>query len=119
VAEDGAPGNRYGLISRSGLLLAETSVRGIATEGLQSLLDTLIADRRADGIDYLHGAAETVRVALADDSGAPRVGLLLPPVGKSDLFAGVARSGPLPRKSFSMGEAEEKRFYLECRLIFG
>jgi len=124
VAEDGTAGNRYGLVSRSGMLLAETSARGIATEGLQSLLDAFILGRQADssqaaGIDYLHGTAETVRVALADDSGVPRVGLLLPPVGKSDLFAGVGRSGPLPRKSFSMGEAEEKRFYLECRLIFG
>ncbi|MDR2101904.1 MAG: DUF1015 domain-containing protein, partial [Treponema sp.] len=46
-------------------------------------------------------------------------GLLLPPIKKSGLFQTVARRGPLPRKSFSMGEAPEKRFYLECRRLFG
>jgi len=119
VAEPLAAGRRYGLVSRTGLLLVESSAPGIATEGLQNLRDAVVAARQADSIDYLHGSAETVRVALEAGATAPRVGLLLPPVGKSDLFASVARSGPLPRKSFSMGEAEEKRFYLECRLIFG
>jgi hypothetical protein len=46
------------------------------------------------------------------------VGILLPPVKKAGLFQTVARSGPLPRKSFSMGEGIEKRFYLECRRLF-
>ena len=55
---------------------------------------------------------------LYEDGETVRTGILLPPVGKADLFATVARSGPLPRKSFSMGEAVEKRFYLECRRLF-
>jgi hypothetical protein len=46
------------------------------------------------------------------------VGILLPPVKKSGLFETVARFGPLPRKSFSMGESVEKRYYLECRRLF-
>ena len=44
-------------------------------------------------------------------------GLHLATLGKSELIGRVARSGPLPRKSFSMGEADEKRFYLEARRI--
>jgi hypothetical protein len=39
-------------------------------------------------------------------------------VQKAGFFETIARSGPMPRKSFSMGEAEEKRFYIECRKLF-
>ena len=45
------------------------------------------------------------------------MGLLLPPLEKGDLFRGVVLGGVLPRKTFSMGHAEEKRYYLECRRI--
>ena len=45
------------------------------------------------------------------------VGLLLPPREKGDLFRGVVLGGVLPRKTFSMGHAEEKRYYIECRRI--
>ena len=42
---------------------------------------------------------------------------LMPPFAKSDLFKGVVMGGVLPRKTFSMGHAEEKRYYIECRKI--
>jgi len=45
-------------------------------------------------------------------------GILLPPIDKASFFATIEKNGPLPRKSFSMGEADEKRFYLECRKLF-
>jgi len=45
------------------------------------------------------------------------MGFLLSPMDKSDLFRTVIADGALPRKTFSMGEAEEKRYYLECRKI--
>jgi hypothetical protein len=45
------------------------------------------------------------------------VGIHLAAVGKSDLLRMVVREGPLPRKAFSMGEADEKRFYVEARRI--
>ena len=45
------------------------------------------------------------------------VGALMPPFAKSDLFLGVAKGGVLPKKTFSMGHAEEKRYYMECRRI--
>ncbi len=128
VAAEGVGHTRYGLVSPSGCLLVETAAQGVSTEPLQPLLDSFVASAPGRTIDYLHGADETVRVALQGGSSpadAPRgtaapgaVGILLPPVGKSSLFATVARSGPLPRKSFSMGEAVEKRFYLECRALF-
>jgi hypothetical protein len=118
VAEDSIGHTRYGLVSADACLLIETATSGVSTESLQPILDTFVAASKTRSIDYLHGSAETIRVALSPSSGSHAVGILLPPVGKADLFSTVARSGPLPRKSFSMGEAIEKRFYLECRSLF-
>ena len=107
----GVFGNRYALI--------ETSAGGIATAELQPLLDRHLEQAAKGGmplsIDYIHGGEELFRLASASGQ---TVGILLPPVKKAGLFETVARSGPLPRKSFSMGEAVEKRFYLECRRLF-
>jgi uncharacterized protein (DUF1015 family) len=86
----------------------------MATEPLQPLLDRLV-EEAGGGIDYIHGKDELFRIVSGE---RPAVGILLPPVEKPGLFQTVARTGPLPRKSFSMGEAYEKRFYLECRKLF-
>jgi len=93
----------------------------IATAGLQPLLDNFVEQRLAEAnrncsIDYIHGEEEVIR--LAEDTTRKAIGIILPPVRKDGLFKTVAQSGPLPRKSFSMGSAEEKRFYLECRRLF-
>jgi hypothetical protein len=111
-------GNRFGIVSGNRYALAETSAGGIATASLQPLLDKAVnGSGGALSIDYIHGEDELFRLACAP--GKPATGILLPPVRKAGLFETVARSGPLPRKSFSMGEAEEKRFYVECRKLFG
>jgi hypothetical protein len=99
-----------------GLITIETSSTAIAAAGLQPPLDDF-AGASGASIDYIHGEAELVR--LAADPARPAVGLLLPPIHKAGLFKTVAATGPLPQKSFSMGLAEEKRFYLECRKLFG
>ena len=55
---------------------------------------------------------------VAHRAGQPgQVGLQLDTVGKSELLKRVVLEGPLPRKTFSMGEAHEKRFYIEARRI--
>lgn len=115
VSDPNAPKTRFGLVSADKILLVETDAAGLSTDALQPILDRFAAAKKGRSIDYLHGAEETIRVGSARGA----VGILLPPIGKSDLFATVAKSGPLPRKSFSMGEAVEKRFYLECRKLFG
>ncbi|MDR3052179.1 MAG: DUF1015 domain-containing protein, partial [Oscillospiraceae bacterium] len=64
-------------------------------------------------IDYIHG--EDTLQALC---GAPdRLGFLLPALDKAALFPAVRAGGALPRKTFSMGEAREKRYYMECRAL--
>jgi hypothetical protein len=116
---DNTAGNRYGLIGEGRYILVETGTTGIATGELQPLLDRFISAGARNGglgIDYIHGKEELFRIAAGKEK--PAVGLLLPPVQKAGLFRTIARSGPLPRKSFSMGEAVEKRFYLECRRLF-
>ena len=64
-------------------------------------------------IDYIHGD-DTAR-ALGEKPNC--AGVLLPPVEKSGLFLSVLKNGALPKKSFSMGNARDKRYYLECRRI--
>jgi hypothetical protein len=120
VGDPAAPRNRLGIIAGGDRILVETDASGLATGFLQPLLDRWRGDQTAAGwspsLDYIHGEDELFR--LADNRFAPALGILLPPVKKSGLFQTVAASGPLPRKSFSMGEAMEKRFYLECRELF-
>ena len=62
-------------------------------------------------IDYIHGE-ETLR-SLARQAGA--IGFVLPPVSSEDLFRSIVRGGVLPRKTFSIGSASEKRYYMEAR----
>ena len=63
-------------------------------------------------VDYVH---DEPAVRALCKKGA--VAFLMPPFAKSDLFKGVVMGGVLPRKTFSMGHAEEKRYYIECRKI--
>ncbi|MDR0657018.1 MAG: DUF1015 domain-containing protein [Treponema sp.] len=114
VKDGKARGSRYGILSAGGrkISLVESSETGISTTALQPLLDSFVRETGC-GIDYIHGSGEVFR--LAESGGA--TGILLPPVRKNGLFETVARTGPLARKSFSMGEAAEKRFYLECRKL--
>ena len=80
----------------------------LAVGALQTLLDSYGAKT-----DYIHGE-DSVRELSASDG---NVGFLLTSMDKNDLFPTVAEKGALPRKTFSMGEACEKRYYMECRVI--
>ncbi len=84
----------------------------LAVGVLQSFLDGYLAGHPGE-IDYIHGEQVTRRLSAAPDA----VGFLLPPMEKRQLFRGVIADGALPRKTFSMGHAQEKRFYLEGRRI--
>ncbi|MBQ6692770.1 MAG: DUF1015 family protein, partial [Clostridia bacterium] len=76
-------------------------------------LDVMLKEMSGVTIDYIHGA--DVVYDLGSKSG--NMGFLLPPMAKSAFFPTVVFDGALPRKTFSMGEANEKRYYLECRKI--
>ena len=66
-------------------------------------------------VDYIHGAQAACQIAAEHDG--PAVALLMPEFAKADLFKGVVLVGVLHRKTFSMGHAEEKRYYNECRAL--
>ena len=76
---------------------------------VQALLDK----RESLNLDYVHGE-DAVRELVKKGQA---VGILLPPMDKAALFPAVTQNGPLPRKTFSMGEANEKRYYMEARRI--
>lgn len=80
---------------------------------LQAFLDPFIKEGGADKIDYVHGM--DVVCSLGTQPG--NAGFYVPGMNKSDLFKTVVLDGALPRKTFSMGEAKEKRFYMEARKI--
>ena len=84
----------------------------LAVGTAEAFVGHFLAGHPGAAVDYIHGA-DTVR-ALARKGG---VGLLMPDFAKSDLFKGVVLGGVLPRKTFSMGHAQEKRYYMECRDI--
>ncbi len=79
---------------------------------LQGWLDSYL-EQHGGTVDYIHG--EDVTRTLAKQPGC--LGFLLPPMSKNELFRTVICDGVLPRKTFSMGEACDKRFYLEARKI--
>lgn len=80
---------------------------------LQDFLDHYLEKHSSSRIDYIHGDQSVT------DLGAQKncAGFYLPAISKHDLFKTIILDGALPRKTFSMGEADEKRFYLECRRI--
>lgn len=80
---------------------------------LQTFLDEWIRLHPEADIDYVHGEDAVRELCTQPDV----CGVLLRPMDKSKLFRAVEQGGALPRKTFSMGEAHEKRFYLECRRI--
>ncbi len=80
---------------------------------LQSFLDTYLQQGKAEKIDYVHGTKVVEEIGKLDGNAS----FFLPPMSKNDLFKTVVLDGALPRKTFSMGEAKDKRFYMECRLI--
>ena len=80
---------------------------------IQSFLDVFLKEGGAEKIDYVHGEDVTVKLGSQPNN----AGFYLPGMSKSDLFKTVILDGALPRKTFSMGEAHEKRFYMEARKI--
>ena len=97
----------------SGEIAVDNPVSNLEVGTLQSFLDFYMKEHPHVKIDYIHG--EDVVTKLGSQPG--NMGIYLPSMNKTDLFKTVILDGALPRKTFSMGEAEEKRFYLECRKI--
>ncbi|MFW5740718.1 MAG: DUF1015 domain-containing protein [Myxococcota bacterium] len=106
---------RFGVIRPQGYAVVDIgkAPSNLPVGSLQSVLDPFMKAKGAREIDYVHGTAAVDK--LGKQSG--NMGFFLPPMNKHDLFKTVIVDGALPRKTFSMGEADEKRFYMECRKL--
>ena len=115
VDRQSGKGQTIGVVSGKGSELAifTRPISNLPVGTLQPFLDQWLKAKCADKIDYVHGAEIVERLGRQPGN----LGFYLPAMPKSDLFKTVILDGALPRKTFSMGEAKEKRFYMECREI--
>ncbi len=98
---------------KQGAFLVEGCTQQLAVGTLQNAIDAVLKETPGAEVDYIHGTDVVKRLSKQ----ANTMGFLLPAMEKSELFPTVVYDGALPRKTFSMGEANEKRYYLECRKI--
>ncbi len=95
------------------VLTVKTPVQQLTVGTLQTFIDGYIKTHEGASVDYIHGEDSTRKLAEREDA----IGFLFLGMGKSELFKTVILDGALPRKTFSMGHARDKRYYLEARKI--
>lgn len=110
-AQEGYPVQWY-TKERQGILYLDSNKSRLAVAVLQNFLDEYLKNHGGQ-IDYIHGEEALKNLTAKDNT----IGFLLPAMDKRELFPYVTESGTLPRKTFSMGHATEKRYYLEARRI--
>ena len=114
LAADGSD-HRFTVVSADGEeTVAVLNPEGaIPCETIQKFLDAFLAKHPEADIDFIHGEGSLRALAAKPET----VGFLLPDIDKHSFFRDVEKLGVLPRKTFSMGEADEKRFYMEAKKI--
>ncbi len=81
-------------------------------KAVQEYIDEYL-NTHSGSVDYIHGEADLSNICSNNNA----VGIVLKAIDKSTFFSYVVKNGALPRKTFSMGEANEKRYYMEARLV--
>ncbi|WP_031473105.1 DUF1015 domain-containing protein [Agathobaculum desmolans] len=112
-ADDSAHCYPFRSADRTGVLVVENPKWSIPVATMQTGLDAYLESHPSVKIDYIHGE-DVIRDLTAKPG---NLGFILPDIAKNDLFRGVVFDGVLPRKTFSMGEAHEKRYYMEAKAI--
>ncbi len=110
-----APGTQlFGYVDEDGFAVYRLDAprASLAAGTLQRVIDALLEAGRSE-VDYIHGTDVTAELG----SLLGNIGLFLPQVPKASFFASIVADGALPRKTFSLGEAQDKRYYLEARRI--
>ena len=99
---------------KTGWLCTQPNGRwALPVAALQAFLDDRLPHWQGAKPDYIHGEETLCNLC----AGAQSIGFVLPEFRKEDLFRGVVLDGVLPRKTFSMGRAQDKRYYMEARRI--
>ncbi len=110
----GADAQKYTCVY--GDIIREISIKPtakLAVGTLQSFLDDYVSRHSDAEVDYIHGEDSLKKLAKRENA----IGFLFEGMQKSELFGAVNADGSLPRKTFSMGHADDKRFYIEARKI--
>ncbi|MDH4217721.1 MAG: DUF1015 domain-containing protein [Candidatus Aminicenantes bacterium] len=112
--QKGSP-HKIGVVTASGFGMIEVMNpdSNLPVSTLQSFLDAFLKDEGAKEIDYVHGTEIVIQLSRKPGT----MGFYLPAMNKHDLFKTVILDGALPQKTFSLGEAWEKRFYMEARRL--
>ena len=97
---------------KSGTVYLDARKSSLAVGVLQPFLDDYLKEHGGE-MDYIHGDVVLKELAKKEQS----IGFILPAMEKNQLFRGVMENGVLPRKTFSMGHAHDKRYYLEGRRL--
>lgn len=107
-------GQHFGLKSNGKLYVytVHDGIKQIAAGTLQLIIDEMLKEKLGE-VDYIHGKDVTLK--LADKDG--NIGIILPDVSKERFFSDMLKDGVYPRKTFSIGHANEKRYYMEARKI--
>ena len=99
-------GNKYGILKIFNPLL------NIEISTLQEFIDYYM-EKRAVKLDYIHGEEVVLKLSQEDNN----IGFLVPGISKNNFFKTIILDGSFPRKTFSMGNADDKRYYLESKRI--
>ena len=92
----------------------KTNINELLISQMQPAIDEFLTSvNKTSNIDFIHGADSILTLGNKEGNTA----VYLPSIDKYSFFSTISERGLLPRKAFSMGEADEKRFYLECRKI--
>ena len=111
-----ADGSGYAISLIAGSERRDILAKGASLGEAIAAIDTFCAAYLAESggtVDYIHGDDEALELAAGDGC----CGILMPRMDKAELFTSVLRSGPFPKKSFSIGLGADKRYYLECRKL--
>ena len=95
------------------VVVAEQPPHALAVGTVQQFLDAYLTDKKDAVIDYIHDEEELLSLCKSGKT----CGFLYGCMGKSELFDAIEKEGVLPRKTFSMGSARDKRYYTEARKI--
>ena len=114
VCEDTQNAHCYEVYDSKGCdIISVEPISKLPVGTLQIFLDEFLKENPSVKIDYIHGVEDTKELCKQENT----VGFIFEGMKKSELFDAVVLDGALPRKTFSMGTADEKRFYLESRRI--
>jgi uncharacterized protein (DUF1015 family) len=115
IASQESGSQKFGFFNQKGFwfISIQNPLHSLTVGSIQTFLDDFLAQKGMDRVDYVHGDDAILKLGSQENN----AGIYLPAMQKSQLFNAVIKDGELPRKTFSMGEACEKRFYLECRKI--